>query len=72
MGGKYEIRGFEYPFKGYYDLVEYTDSWWEARKFYRKAKKMFYSAFIVRNDKKKKEPIAFTESGWHTTVEIEK
>lgn len=54
MGGKYEIRGFEYPFNGIYDLLEYTDSWWEARKLYRKAKKMYYSAFIVRNDKNKR------------------
>jgi hypothetical protein len=53
MGGKYEIRGFNYPFKGFYDLCEYTDSWWKARKFYRKAKKMFYSAFIIRNEKNK-------------------
>ena len=54
MGGKYEIMGFEYPFKGYYDLHEYTNSWWKARKLYRKAKKMFYSAFIIRNDKYKR------------------
>lgn len=53
MGGKYEIIGWCYPYKGYHDLHEYTDSYLEARKFYKKAKKMFYSAFIVRNNKKK-------------------
>ena len=51
MGGKYEIIGWEYPYKGLYDLHEYTDNYWKARKIYRKAKKMFYSAFIIRNDK---------------------
>lgn len=54
MGGKYEIIGWEYPYRGYNDLHEYTNSWLEARRLYRKAKKMFYSAFIVRNDKHKK------------------
>ena len=53
MGGKYEIIGWCYPYQGCYDLHEFTNSWWKARKFYRKAKKMFYSAFIVRNDKNK-------------------
>ena len=54
MGGKYEIIGCCYPCSdGCYDLHEYTDSWFKARKIYRKAKKMFYSAFIIRNDKNK-------------------
>lgn len=55
MGGKYEIIGWGYPYKGLYDLHEFTDNYLEARKIYRKAKKMFYSAFIIRNDKHIKE-----------------
>ena len=51
MGGKYEIIGWYFPYQGYYDLHEFTDSWWKARRLYRKAKKMYYSAFIVRNEK---------------------
>jgi hypothetical protein len=51
MGGKYEIIGWYFPYQGIYDLHEFTDSWWEARRLYRKAKKMYYSAFIVRNEK---------------------
>lgn len=53
MGGKYEIFGWCYPYKGHYDLHEYTNSFWEAIKIYRKAKKMFCYGFIVRNDKNK-------------------
>lgn len=53
MGGKYEIRGWCYPYQGFYDLHEFTDSWWKARRLYRKAKKMYCSAFIVRNDRNK-------------------
>lgn len=53
MGGKYEIRGAKYPFEGHYDIVVFTDSWFKARRYYRKTKKMFYRAFIVRNDKRK-------------------
>ena len=55
MGGKYEIFGWYYPYQGYYDLHEYTDSWWKARKLYRKAKKMFCYGFIVRNEKNKEK-----------------
>lgn len=55
MGGKYEIIGWEYPYTGVYDLHEFTNSWIEARKAYRKAKKMFCSAFIIRDDKNIKE-----------------
>lgn len=51
MGSKYEIIGWEYPYKGYHDLHYYTNSWFKARKIYKKAKKMYYSAFIVRNEK---------------------
>lgn len=53
MGGKYEIIGWCYPYDGCNDLHEYTESLWEALKIYKKARKMFYSAFIVRNDKNK-------------------
>ena len=63
MDGKYEIVGWEYPYSGFYDLHEFTDSWWKARKLYRKAKKMFYSAWIVRDNKKIiKENIRFRSS----------
>jgi hypothetical protein len=54
MGGKYEIIGWNYPYEGYYELHEFTNSWWEARRLYRKAKKMYYSAFIIRNEKRRK------------------
>ena len=54
MGGKYEIIGWRYPYKGYNDLHEYTNSWFRARRLYRKAKKMYYSAFIVRVDARAK------------------
>lgn len=37
------------------DINIYTDSFCEAIKAYRKAKKMFFCAFIVRNDKYIKE-----------------
>lgn len=60
MGGKYEIIGCCYLAEGGYDLHEYTDNWFKARKTYRKAKKMFYSAFIIRNDKNKN--IKYNES----------
>ena len=46
MGGKYEVIGWEYPYDGTYDLYVTTNSYFKARKAYRKAKKMFYSAFI--------------------------
>lgn len=52
MGGKYEVIGWEYPYQGIHDIHEFTDSWWKARKIYKKARRMFYSAFIIRNDKK--------------------
>lgn len=54
MGGKYEIIGKEYgsPCE---DIHIFTNNLVEALKAYRKAKKMFYSAFIVRNDKYIKE-----------------
>ena len=52
MGGKYEIIGWNYPYKGYNEIHEFTNSWWKARRLYRKAKKMYYSAFIVRNEKR--------------------
>lgn len=55
MGGKYEVIGWEYPYNGMYDLHIITNSYFKARKAYRKAKKMFYSAFIIRNDKHKKK-----------------
>lgn len=56
MGGKYEIIGREYlTGYGIYDLHEYTNSLWKARKLYRKAKKMYYSAFIIRNKKLKQK-----------------
>lgn len=50
MGGKYEIIGREYGSPSD-DIHIFTNKLWEALKAYRKAKKMFYSAFIVRNDK---------------------
>lgn len=53
MGGKYEIIGWYYPYEGLCDLHEFTNSWWKARRLYRKAKKMYYCAFIVRNEKHK-------------------
>lgn len=54
MGGKYEVIGWCYPYKeGFDDLHIFTNSWFKARRYYRKAKKMYYSAFIVRNDKNK-------------------
>lgn len=52
MGGKYEIIGWEYPYCGGNDIHIYTNSWWKAIKAYRKAKKMYYSAFIVRRESK--------------------
>ena len=54
MGGKYEIFGWSFPYQGHYDMHEFTDSWWEARKLYRKAKKMYCCGFIVRNERRKK------------------
>ena len=51
MGGEYEIIGWCYPYKGYPDLHEFTNSWFKARRLYRKAKKMYCSAFIHRNEK---------------------
>lgn len=53
MGGKYEIFGWNFPYQGYYEMHEFTNSWWEARRLYRKAKKMFCCGFIVRNEKHK-------------------
>ena len=53
MGGKYEIIGCCYPCDECADLHEFTDSFWKAVKLYLKARKMFYCAFIVRNDKNK-------------------
>ena len=53
MGGKYEIFGWNFPYQGIYDLHEFTDSWWEARRLYRKAKKMYCCGFIVRNEKRR-------------------
>ena len=58
MGGKYEIIGWCYPYKGYNDLHEYTNSWFRARRFYKKAKKMYYSAFIVRNERNRSYEVA--------------
>lgn len=55
MGSKYEVIGWKYPYHNENDIHIYTNSWIEARKAYRKAKKMFYSAFIIRNDKNIKE-----------------
>lgn len=52
MGGKYEIIGWCLPHEQGNDLHEYTDSLWQALKFYIKARKMYYSAFIIRNRKK--------------------
>ena len=54
MGGKYEIIGKEYgsPCE---DIHIFTNNLIAALKAYRKAKKMFYCAFIVRNDKYIKE-----------------
>ena len=51
MGGKYEVIGWEYPYLDENDIHIYTNSLIKARRVYRKAKKMFYSAFIIRNDK---------------------
>ena len=51
MGGKYEVIGWEYPYDGTYDLYVTTNSYFKARKAYRKAKKRFYSSFIIRNNK---------------------
>lgn len=51
MGGKYEVIGWEYPYHDENDIHIYTNSWIKARKAYRKARKMFYSAFIIRDDK---------------------
>ena len=50
MGGKYEIIGKKYgsPCE---DIHIFTNKLIEALKAYRKAKKMFFCAFIVRNDK---------------------
>ena len=54
MGGKYEVIGKEYG-SFFEDIHIFTNNLVEALKAYRKAKKMFYSAFIVRNDKYIKE-----------------
>lgn len=54
MGGKYEIIGKEYG-SLCEDIHIFTNSLSEALKAYRKAKKMFFCAFIVRNDKYIKE-----------------
>lgn len=50
MGGKYEIIGKEYG-SLCEDIHIFTKSLSEALKAYRKARKMFFCAFIVRNDK---------------------
>lgn len=54
MGGKYEVIGREYD-SLCDDIHIFTDNLSEAIKAYRKAKKMFFCAFIVRNDKYIKE-----------------
>lgn len=54
MGGKYEVIGKEYG-SFFEDIHIFTNNLIAAVKAYRKAKKMFYSAFIVRNDKYIKE-----------------
>ena len=54
MGGKYEIIGREYG-SLCEDIHIFTNNLSEALKAYRKAKKMFFCAFIVRNDKYIKE-----------------
>ena len=54
MGGKYEIIGKEYD-SPCEDIHIFTNNLIAAVKAYRKAKKMFYSAFIMRNDKYIKE-----------------
>lgn len=52
MGGKYEILGWFYPYKHYLDYHEYTNSYWQARKLFRKAKKKYYCvSFTIRSEK---------------------
>lgn len=54
MGGKYEITGWSYPYKGYLEYHEYTNSFWKAVKLFRKAKKKYYCvSFSIRNEKNK-------------------
>lgn len=50
MGSKYEIIGRECNSQCD-DIHVFTNSLIKALKVYRKAKKMFFCAFIIRNDK---------------------
>jgi hypothetical protein len=54
MGGKYEITGWNYPYKGHLDFSEFADSYWKARKIFNQAKKKYYCvSFTIRIQKNK-------------------